>query len=190
MSEPLRLFFAIDLPDKTKAAIEQGMIKLKNHLKLNHATWIQPNNLHVTLQFLKAVSPADAIELVKHARLALSDTHAFHLEWDQVELFPSNTNPHLISLNVGPTKILAPLANKLGNAIIKTGYPVDQRPYRGHMTLVKFDHLDPKNKTLHRFLFPAIDPLLVTEITLFESRLSQHGPQYIPLARLPLLRLP
>lgn len=53
---PIRCFVAFDFSPEAKAFIHS--IIEKNQTRLPQARWVQPNQIHVTLQFFAALLPA------------------------------------------------------------------------------------------------------------------------------------
>lgn len=184
---PLRVFFAIELPLAIKKKIDNDIISpLKKNFPKKTLRWTKPDHLHVTLQFLAALKPEDAETLIKNVNSLLNNAKMFHLLFGQVTLFPTPYQPRIISLAVGPNDRLSDLSKQIGEAISALDYPIETRPFRGHLTLGRFIRNNVKRISLKTIELPTIEHLLITELTLFKSEPTKAGSKYVSLARIPL----
>ena len=183
----IRAFFSIELPLSAKEIItEQLIIKLQKALHHHTIHWTRKENLHVTLQFLSEIDAFDIGKLINNVKIALENTPSFYLALGKPELFPSIDQPRIVSLSAGPDEILTQLAKKIGNGILQSDYPIETRPYRGHLTLGKIKQFPQKKLALNQIDAPEFEKILVKEVVLFRSEPSEGGSQYTELARLAL----
>jgi 2'-5' RNA ligase len=182
----IRAFFAIDLPESVQAALHHVQQSLQKHDVSHRLHWTQPVNLHVTLQFLKEVKSTDIDALIKNVSIELAKAATFELTLGQLELFPSSSRPRLISMQTGPHDDLSALSHLIGQGILNTHYPIETRPFRGHLTLGRFNDYHNKDFSFENIALPVIEKILVTEILFFQSSPSNEGSHYAPLARLKL----
>ena len=82
------------------------------------------------------------------------------------------------------TSSLARLARKLDSAARAIGAPRERRPFEPHLTLGRLR--DPLRVELERAPPAESVAWTVSEVVLYESRLSNEGARHIPLARFPL----
>ncbi len=176
----IRAFFAIAFPLSVQNEIHHAIQVLEENFQ-QHVRFTPAQNLHVTLQFLKEVKLSDQEKILAAVRDQLDSIKPFYLEWGALELFPTSTHPKLISIKVGPHETLNSLAHCIGQGILETNYPIETRPFRGHLTLGRF--IDKKKISLDNIQLPPIKPFFVTEITLFQSKTT---PVYQPLGQLSL----
>ena len=183
----IRAFFSIELPKTAKEEINKQLInKLKKAIHHPALRWTKEKNLHITLQFLGQLDALDVNDLIKNVKNELEHTPPFYLELGQLELFPTLYKARVITLSVGPTEILLDLAKKVSNGIIKTQYPIEMRPYRGHLTLARLTHPHPTPLSLSDIAAPHFDKILIDEVILYRSEPAENGSHYTELAKLPL----
>jgi len=171
----MRAFFAIDLSDRHKNAIEEVTTLLQTKFKKKDVHWIKSANFHITLHFLGDIQ-ADTAPLAAAVRQFIRHISPFTIQLGPLEWFPTPYLPRIISLHVEPLTLLTQLAQAIGQGILASGYPIEKRPFRGHITLGKL------NTTLPHPSLPecsiALDPLPVKEIILFQSKPQALGSRY------------
>jgi len=178
----MRAFFAINIP----FIIEEMIESLKKTFPQTGIRWTKPSNLHITLQFIQALKPEDLNTLIYRVQHTVKNIKPFYLTFGHFELFPSDKHPHIISLAVGPHEKLESLAAYIGKELKDMNYVVDNRPFRGHLTIARLKNL-PIDATRFTHI-PKIssEKIFIQEIILFESKPSQEGSNYITLARIAL----
>ncbi len=176
--KPIRAFFAIPLPKSAQALLGKLLLQLQKNFPENLVRWSMLPNLHVTLHFLPKLNLEHVPELIYNTTQALRNSASFFLSLEKLVLF----TPKIIALEAGPTQQLTRFASLIGQAIHATNYPIDERPFRGHLTLgVSFDSL-LSGSSISRFVVPKLPTIPIQQITLFESRPGKNCSTYIPLA--------
>lgn len=178
----MRVFFAIPLPASAKPALADIIAILKKSIPSDTIRWSMLENLHITLQFLNPVQLINLPALIAGAHGALEHSKAFELEYGKLELFPAVHSPKFISLDVNSAVSLTKLANTMAELTSNQGYPLDTRPFRGHITLGRLGHTHVNQTQLDQLDIPPIPPSLITNICLYESKPTHQGSHYLPLA--------
>jgi 2'-5' RNA ligase len=172
-----RLFFAL-WPD---AALREAAAALVEQLVPRGMGRPQrPDQLHVTLAFLGDVPERRLADV--HAAAQASPGATFTIEFDALEHWRMPRVLCLVATDVPPP--LAALVGALQAALATRQLPVDDRPFRPHLTLAR---------KLARFDGPAsIEPLVwpATTLTLVESRTDPAGVRYEVLGSWPLATPP
>jgi RNA 2',3'-cyclic 3'-phosphodiesterase len=127
-ARPLRLFTAL-WPEEATAAKIAGW----------QAAWqwppraapIKPDRLHVTLHFLGDVAAARLPELEQVLAVPVD---AFTLEFGAGEVW---RNGVAVLLPKEVPAALTRLHERLGDAVRRLGLPIEERPYRPHVTLAR-----------------------------------------------------
>lgn len=184
-NKPLRAFFAIDLTPTIKESVGNIITQLQTTHKHRATRWSKTQNLHITLQFLIAVKPEDVDTLLTNVRAEIEMFSTFELELGDLELFPTKYKPRIISMNVHQQDILANLAKQIGRGILASGYEIERRPFRGHLTLARLNNIN-KDFVLPEIQLPAPEGLVVKEVVLYSSEPSKQGSHYIALGKIPL----
>ena len=177
----MRIFFAIDLPKPLKEKIAASLPSLPE------VRWVEPENLHITLQFIKTIDPELVATLVDKVRLSLKELSSFALETGKVAIFPTPDRPKFIYLSLQANPGLMRLVDTIRESIQTAGHPIEKRKFWGHITLGRFRRgFNPKDVSLNSLVMPIFPPIKVQDIILFHSQPSQTGSLYIPLSHLAL----
>lgn len=176
----IRAFWGIQLPQAANNKLAGFIRSLQTHLADTNIRWSVPENLHITLQFLKSIDKEDIPSLIFKVGQHVQGISAFPIQLGKIELFPSSHKPHVISLEVHVNQSLISLANRIGEGIVHAGYAIEQRPYRAHLTLGR---LRQKEKVLlpQDLMWADRGDIPVEEICLWESRPSHQGSCYLLL---------
>ena len=171
MSEPKRLFFALEIP----APIQQQVIQWRAAQFAPEAGRpIAAANLHLTLAFLGEIS-----EHKQQTLMALAgriQQPAFTLTLDDAGHWPRSRVVWLGSRQ--PPRGLLQLANLLRAQAARSGCYQSPQPFHPHVTLLR--------NAAHQVAIPAPGfhwTFPVTEFVLYASQFSQGRTQYQPLAR-------
>ncbi|MHB1948550.1 MAG: RNA 2',3'-cyclic phosphodiesterase [Gammaproteobacteria bacterium] len=183
--KPLRAFFAIDLTLEIKQSIGEIIAQLQTTHKHRATRWSKPQNLHITLQFLISVKPEDIDTLLNNVRAEIATFSTFELELGALELFPTKYKPRIISMNISQQEILTELAKQIGKGILATGYEIERRPFRGHLTLARLNNIS-KDFALPEIKLPDLQALVVKEVVLYSSEPSRQGSYYSILGKISL----
>jgi 2'-5' RNA ligase len=182
--ERIRAFLAVELSD---AAREQARTAIRGLAQLDppRVRWTPPESLHLTVKFLGGIDPEAVPVLLRHAAARLARLEGFPVALGGVGAFPNARRARVLWLGVTQgVSDLARLARKLDAAASRIGVERERRPYRGHLTLGRLR--EPAPVPLERVHAEPGETFAVSEVVLFESRLSPAGATYVPLARLPL----
>jgi len=187
----IRAFFALDLPVEQKHHLVEAMAELKEYLEKKYKTrqfrWVKAANLHITLQFMAALPEEALLPLLQQVRSVLRGLKSFYLQLGQPEWFPSTEVPRVLSLKTEHQDNLRELSAVIGKAMVACAYPVEDRPFRGHLTLARVEglhHLDPEY--LSAFAWPGLPEIFINEIVLFKSEPQRGGSIYTRLASIQL----
>ncbi|WP_083191091.1 RNA 2',3'-cyclic phosphodiesterase [Legionella jamestowniensis] len=178
-----RVFFAISFSEKLKLIFKEILGMLQSTIPEKKVRWTPISNLHITLAFLGNIQVEHLPQLIERANQALSDMPFFLLQFGKLELFPSTADPRIISLSISHETVLKNLAHRLRQIIAAMHYPIEERAFRGHLTLGRLQHCCYDHGWLNKIQLPVIPEMKVTQVVLFESKPDQGSPNYIPLAQ-------
>jgi len=137
----------------------------------------------VTLQFLGQV-PADVVQRLQHVVApAVAAAPPITLQVAGAGTFGSRRRPAVFWAGLtGDVVPLTALADRLGAAVATLGIPVEDRPFRAHLTLGRWRPGSPADATLTDRLAGHRGPVWpVTEVVLWRSHLGPT-PTYERLA--------
>lgn len=179
--DPKRSFLAVELDQKTRALLETIQKELKESGA--DAKWVEPENIHLTLKFLGSVTTENIKDLIRALEENFAGRRAFDTTLGQLGCFPSINSPRVVWLGLEEKKgELKKCAAALEEGLSKLGFQKETREFQAHITLGRVR--SPRNKIAliekiqeaNQDLKP--ETFKVDNITLFESKLSSHGPAY------------
>jgi 2'-5' RNA ligase len=132
---------------------------------------VHPQDLHITLQFLGPVAPAQQACIAEAARSISAEP--FELEIDRIDFW---ARPRIAW--AGPEEVPRPLrrlVKALGRNLQKCGFEPEKRPYKPHVTLLR--------KTTPVATMKLTEPIHwpVDHFVLVESQPNGDPPHYRPI---------
>ncbi len=179
----MRLFIAIDPPVEQREKLQMLQQRLAH--SLDGVKWVSPDGLHLTLKFLGEQEEGRLHSIIAAMKKTAGSTAPFYLQFARIGLFPSPQRARIIWAGIGTgaaeTKELAAL---LEDELAKGGFPLEQRPFKAHLTLGRIRRPLPAER-LSRLLDSennfSTEKAAVRSMRLYESRLSAHGARYTEL---------
>jgi 2'-5' RNA ligase len=169
----MRLFTAFDPSDELRDALSE-VRSWTGDLPLS-VRWSDPAQYHCTLRFIGEVDSAEAEAL--RSALQEVDPPGFRAEPHGLTALPGRRNPRVLVVALDLSSPLRRLYRAVTSALQEEGIDPEDRSYRPHITLGRFD--DPDREVVHRFLkrhreasFPAFP---VSGFHLYESTLTPSG---------------
>ncbi len=185
----MRLFVAVDIPEKIRAALAAACTALKPAAR--DARWVRPESLHLTLKFI-GEQPDVELDAIRAMLAAAKTPASFRMGLYGLHFFPDKRHPRVLAVLVNGEKghaELAELAKQIDFALGPLKIPREERGFRGHLTVAR---LDPRGK--HGALEAALADMMqhewgefeVREFHLYRSELKRGGAVYTRLATLTL----
>ncbi|HEX2919736.1 MAG TPA: RNA 2',3'-cyclic phosphodiesterase [Bacteroidales bacterium] len=185
-----RVFIAIKIdPDKN---CRKFISTLRSELADESIKWTSEENLHVTLSFLGNVEENTIPGLKNMLTTISSDYREFELIITGLGVFKSLNDPKIIQAGIYHSETLNALQLRIEQALVEEGFETDKKQFVPHLTLgrVKLMKNVRKLKTLllkcHSY---EIQKIIIRNVILFESVLTQKGPVYTPLSKHDLMHL-
>ncbi len=173
-SDKLRLFTGIELPETIRQAIPDCQCHLPG------ARWQTFGQLHLTVNFIGAVSPALAKEIAARVR----DTQ--FAPFSVVLTGAGHFRTRAVWLGVEPEAPLIDLHNQDKAALTALGVTLDNRHYRPHVTLARMAR-GAQREDIARYVKAFRDfhcaPFDVRQLALFSSTPGVGGSRYEIIAR-------
>ena len=156
-----RLFIAVPLAEEARANVEALVGEVRSALRSGRdveqgretartsngrrerpteVRWVRMDGLHLTLRFL-GPTPAERLATLTSLIDAAAARHPpFHVEIGGGGAFPSAARPRTLWLGIatGQDELKA-LADDVSTRLEAAGWPLDARPFRGHLTLGRSD---------------------------------------------------
>jgi RNA 2',3'-cyclic 3'-phosphodiesterase len=173
----VRAFVAVPLPSALRPTVRGLCAELAADLP--QTRWVKPETLHLTLRFFSAIAE-DSLEKIGEIMLSIGrSTAPFQLRLQGIGAFPSPQRPRVIWLGLTDDQPLHTLQRRLDDQLIQAGLPGDERPFTPHLTLGRQRGEGAGDlPSRYRNYVGGVWP--VTELVLYESRLSPGGALHVP----------
>jgi 2'-5' RNA ligase len=115
-----------------------GVLQKELKKDVKDASWVRPENIHLTLKFLGEISEKEAAT-VATALKPIAQTHRpFTLKALGAGGFPNKFRPRLLCLSIEESAALTSLYENIETALSRIGIKKEPRPFRAHLTLCRF----------------------------------------------------
>lgn len=172
-------FFAVKLPEVTKAALKIQLEKLQHIIPLR--TWVHYEDLHITLAFLGYAPPAMLDLAANNAESALKGIKPFKLRIYRLGTFGKNDSPRIFFADTEESNELQLVRNQVFSVCEEAGFQLETRPFRPHITMGrKWTGEEPFQKEMlevWNHLQPEPLEFEAAEIALYQTHLH-HTPKY------------
>ena len=185
----MRLFVAVDVGADVQRSASRTIEHLKRLTEQSapraRITWVKPEQLHLTVQFIGQVDPSLA-DKIRAALARPLQARAFDLAIERTGTFPPGRPPRVIWAGIGKGLDNLHIVEREVRARLHGLAPAtEDREYNPHLTLGRVKSpagLRPRAllEGLESTMFGVVR---VAAVTLFESRLSSSGPAYLALGR-------
>jgi len=184
-----RTFIAVDAVDAVHAAAQTAIDRLRSAAE--NVKWVEPENLHWTLQFLGDLTDVEMAEVCLRTVRTAAKHEGFTIEAKGVGAFPSIHRPRTLWLGAGEggDQMIA-LQASIEEALRSLGFRGENRKFVPHLTLGRVGRGPTGGKVLADRLAKLADfdggVMGLDAVTVYASELGREGPTYHVLARAPL----
>lgn len=179
-----RIFIAVPLAADIRQAAAQARDALDAYG--DRLRWVQPQHLHLTLQFLGNITTASLTDAVAAAEEAAAAEKPFTITLAGLGAFPSAATAHVIWVGVTDgAECLRALAGRLALSLRARRISLEDRPYSPHLTLARVrgegrpPDLRREKEALGRF---ALGGQRVDEMIVVKSVLGSSAPTHTIVA--------
>lgn len=169
----MRLFLGIELPARWRQALARSAVRLE--AAGVRASFTLPSNYHLTLVFLGETDRKEAVL----SALRRTEGAPFPLRSACPGRF-AKKGGDIWWLGVEPVPGLLALQQSLEVQLRSAGFPLEERPYRPHITLARRVKSPPE--LLEQAAIPP-QQALIRQVTLFSSERVDGVLRYLPLYR-------
>lgn len=180
----VRVFVAVNVTAQIRSQAQEVIAAL------SHADakvgWAKPDGMHLTLKFLGEI-PRDDLDLIKQTICdVLSNTRDFAICVEGLGRFPEQGPPRVIWLGIKEgAEELAVMAKNIDSALVKLGFPGENRPWQPHITLGRV-HSTFRTQDLIKIMqstpITGMEPYNAGTVWLMRSQLGRGNPIYTNLA--------
>jgi len=189
-----RLFIAVPVADDVRAAVGELMAEVAGasieERAFGQPRWVRVEGLHLTLRFLGATPDERQSEVVAAIGAAAGGMAPFAIALNGGGAFPNAYRPRVlwVGIDAGADE-LAGLAGRLNDELRPLGWPSDDRPFQGHLTLARTDGVAGADEYACRLMEAARDvrlTWLADRLVLYKSVPGRGPARYEALAEAPL----
>jgi 2'-5' RNA ligase len=152
------------------------------------ASWVAPDNLHITLKFLGETGPHRLDEVRAALRSAAASCVPVTLPFEGVGFFPHERKPRVLILRYRRDPAVVTLFDAVEEGLQPLGFPRERRRFEVHLTLARLRRPWPpaEAEKTARDLAAIPWPAFPAEaMILYESTLTPAGSVYTALGRFP-----
>ncbi len=183
MTERIRAFFALPVPDAAIDALLEMQGRMKSAHSRLHPRWTTREQLHVTLKFLGSVDEEHVPALSSAVQQLGASTPAADTRIDELGAFGSVRRARVLVAHVADESgVIAALAERLEMVAGEIGVPPETREFRAHVTLARIKRPGDASDLIEAAGFEPIE-LCFDELRLYRSVLRPTGSEYSVLAR-------
>ncbi len=178
----MRLFIAVDISERSRELIERKVEILKKSFD-SDLKWVDKENWHLTIKFLGDCDEDKKQQIIEKMKNINKKSEINYIQFSKINAFPNPKEAKVIYLETAKgSEFLKELNHILEIEMAKLDFEKDEREFIPHLTLarsknngeinIKSNFL--KNDFINIFSF-------INSFSLYESRLSSDGPEYIEL---------
>ena len=189
MASSIRSFIAVEFTKETTRDLARLISPLMQ--KWPEYRWVEPENLHLTLNFLGDVPDQKIPRVCEIVRETMAGHSRFKFAFSELGAFPKALRPRILWVGVADgksqlTKIYYDIADQLNELRLDR----DRKAFRPHVTLGRIrdrqrwpDSVIEHLQTGSSLQLGTVD---VNEVVLFSSHQENTGPIYTVMDRAPL----
>jgi 2'-5' RNA ligase len=179
----MRVFIAIDIDDKIRAALGDLQRQLRSNvdIKKGDVKWVNPQNMHLTLKFLGEIKDEKVVEVCDIVEKVAGGYKDFELDIQTVGHFGGRSARVLwVGTGEGHDN-LSGLQKDLEQQLALAGWPKEKRQFSGHLTLCRVRNpkagvkLAAASENYRDFKLGIIS---ADSVSVYQSQLTPTGPIY------------
>jgi 2'-5' RNA ligase len=185
---PIRTFIAV----AASPEVRHRALRLIETLRsaAGDVKWVEPENLHWTLQFLGNVDERDLPEVCEAVAKAAEEIEPFDVEVRGAGAFPSADRPRTLWIGARQgERNMSVLHAAIERRLKKRGYRGEERRFVPHITIGRARGKGRPHSLANELATLGdydAGTMLVDEVTVYASELGREGPEYRVLSHAPL----
>lgn len=185
----IRAFIGI----KISAEIQDKLEGIQQKLKKSdaHVSWINPDNIHLTLQFLGSVDESQVPGIEAALRDSVKEVAPFQLQVGYAGAFPNVRYPRVIWIGVTDDEedSLKTLKEEIGSRLSRLGFQQEEGLFKPHLTIGRVRSQKNKSnllRAIESIVNIWVGEIVVNAIYLIKSELKPTGAEYTDLVEVAL----
>ena len=184
--ETWRVFCAIELPATVREKLSDHITHLRAAAPDSTATWVRPENIHLTLKFVGEVPVSRVRDLTQAAANVVAGLSPFEILIGDTGSFPKHGTPRVLWIGVDDhSGKLAQLHAKIEDECQRLGFAKEGRAFNPHLTIARSRKPQGARALAlaHKELGFDSTTISVKELTVIRSELSSNGSNYTAILR-------
>ena len=182
----MRLFVAIDIEPHVRIRLKQIQNRLDQELNLSgkNAKWIHPDQVHLTLKFLGEVDDSSLTQICDIVTRTASEFEGFDFEVKGLGVF--GRPARVVWAGISECPAIMALWARLESEFARHGWPGENRPFAGHLTVCRVKHVSAGRKlaeAVRSYEDESFGRVCAKEVVLYQSQLTSSGPVYSAVCR-------
>ena len=177
-----RIFIAIKVNPEVE--LLRMFSSLKAILAEENIRWVDPVNLHLTLEFLGDTDEKKIAVLKSMLSNTCSGFGGFDFNLTGTGVFKNFRDPRVLWVGIQSAERLIQLNKNIAEGLKLNGFEIEEREFKPHLTLGRVKSLKETENLkilLESYRDVQFQIVQVSEVILYESILMQNGPIYKPL---------
>jgi len=185
----IRAFIGIKVSTEIQDKLEGIQKKLKKADA--HVSWINPDNIHLTLQFLGNIDEAQIPDIETQLRESVSLVNSFQLQVGYAGAFPNLRYPRVIWIGVSDDEenSLKTIQAEIGRRLSALGFQQEEGLFKPHLTIGRVRSQKNKSNLLRAveaIVNIWVGEIVVDAIYVIKSELRPTGAEYTDLVEVTL----
>src|SRR5258708_4209506 len=173
----------MDVPEEVLRNIAQLMKELATVVR--GARWVRTEGMHVTLKFIGEASAAEMVARVKSSLADIRSASPVEMNFRGAGCFPNERRPRVLWAGIEASGNLAELAAEIESRFAAVGIPREERAFRPHLTLARFNEPQSQPRlaaAMQELATREFGATRTAEFHLYQSKLKPGGAEYTRLA--------
>lgn len=179
-----RIFIAVKTePD---GDLIRMIFSVRAMLGTDNIKWVDLSGIHITLAFLGDTSEEKVKDLDRMLRAKCAGFGEFDFVLSGAGVFKSYSDPRVLWVGISEAERLSFLYDIIAEGLGGIGFEVEDRKFRPHLTIGRVKSVsDPARlrSSIEKYKSIEFQTVRVKEVILYESKLQNTGPLYIPLGK-------
>jgi 2'-5' RNA ligase len=178
----MRAFFCLPLDADVRAGIARTAERIRREARMS-ASWVEPDNYHITLRFLGDIDPSSTVRLKSLAAEAAGECGAFSIALREIGAFPSIDRARVLWVGGQAPEGFRVLVESLNKSLADLGFPDEPKPAAAHATIARLKGAPDRGlvRMVEAMGGLALRDSTPDHVLLMQSELTPRGARYTPL---------
>jgi len=174
----VRVFVCFFVTKRIQEAVEKIQVQSEGFIR---GKWVEPQNFHMTFQFIGEVEQEKLIDLLKSLQETAKGLKPLKIKYKGLGVFPNVDRARVLWIGVADGhRQLVDMAKSIIRANKQAGVRDEGKPFHPHVTICRIKEYDKKalKNLLRQYENTSFGEDLVDRVALIKSSLTSVGPIY------------